>query len=75
MTASVLTNIFKERVLGPDKPPVARIQSLYIRKIVLKIENNASLQKIREILVKTQEWIMSRPESNGLSIYYDVDPL
>lgn len=75
MTASVLSNIFKDRVLGPDKPPVARIQSLYIRKIVLKIENNASLQKIREILLKTQDWIMSRPESNGLSIYYDVDPL
>lgn len=75
MTASVLSNIFKDRVLGPDKPPVARIQSLYIRKIVLKIENNASLHKIREILVKTQEWIMSRQDANGLTIYYDVDPL
>ena len=33
--AAKLRAVFGARVLGPDKPPVARIQTLFIRKIVL----------------------------------------
>ena len=39
--ADKLRTVFGNRVLGPDKPPVARIQTLFIKKIVLKIEQNA----------------------------------
>ena len=42
-----------ERILGPDKPPVARIQSLFIRKIVIKIEQEASMSKVRRYLTQT----------------------
>ena len=43
--ARTLREVFGERVLGPDNPPVARVQSLYIRKIVLKVEVNASMSE------------------------------
>ena len=47
---SLLREVFGARVLGPDNPPVARIQSLYIRKVVLKMELSASMPKVKEIL-------------------------
>ena len=37
-----MREIFDYRVLGPDLPPIARIKQLYIRKIVLKVENSLS---------------------------------
>ena len=62
-------------MLGPDKPPVARIQTLFIRKMVLKIETNASLAHARELLVKVQQETLSDERYRSLIIYYDVDPI
>ena len=42
-------------MLGPDNPPVARIQALYIRKVVLKMELSASMPKVKEILKQVYE--------------------
>ena len=73
--ASRLRQCFGDRVLGPDKPPVARIQTLFIRKMVLKIETNASLAHARELLVKVQQETLSDERYRSLIIYYDVDPM
>lgn len=48
--AEKLRALFGNRILGPDKPPVARIQTLFIRKIVVKIEQNAPMSRARELL-------------------------
>ena len=42
---SRLRQVFGSRILGPDALPVARIQLLYIRKIVVKVEPGASLSR------------------------------
>ncbi|MDE5551294.1 MAG: primosomal protein N', partial [Bacteroidaceae bacterium] len=73
--AARLRKTFGERVLGPDRPPVARIQSLYIRKIMLKIELNASSDKVRTSLFAIQQQMLAMPIAKNLNIYYDVDPL
>ena len=73
--ATRLRTIFGERVLGPDRPPVARIHSLYIRKIMLKIERRASTEKVRQHLLTIQQQIQAMPIAKNLNIYYDVDPL
>ena len=73
--AARLRKMFGERVLGPDRPPVARIQSLYIRKIMLKIELNASSDKVRTSLLTIQQQMLAMPIAKNLNIYYDVDPL
>ena len=70
-----LRTIFGDRVLGPDRPPVARIQSLYIRKLMLKIEPQASIDKVRQSLLAIQQQMQSFPVAKNLNIYYDVDPL
>ncbi|MBR5476244.1 MAG: primosomal protein N' [Bacteroidaceae bacterium] len=66
---------FGHRVLGPDLPPVARVQQLFIRKIVLKVENNLSQYKINDALNKLQQEILSNSRYKSVAIYYDVDPL
>lgn len=62
------------RVFGPDEPAVARVQNLYIRRIMLKIEINASITKIKELLRQTYLELHSDPAMKQVVYYYDVDP-
>ena len=73
--AAYLRNGLGDRVLGPDKPPVARIQALFIRKIMVKVEQEASLQKIRLYLTEVQRAIMADERFRTVNVYYDADPM
>ena len=73
--AGRLRNLFGNRVLGPDKPPVARIQTLFIRKIVLKVENNAPVARVRSLLTSVQRDVTGDERFKSGLVYYDVDPL
>ena len=69
-----LRSWFGERVLGPDKPAVARVKNMNIRKIVLKLENGIDQKKVREYLKYAQTMMLKDPRYGALQIYYDVDP-
>ena len=73
--AERLRVVFADRVLGSDKPPVARVQTLFIRKIVVKIETTASLSRVRQWLVEVQREVQSDERFRSLLVYYDVDPM
>lgn len=73
--AEKLRALFGNRILGPDKPPVARIQTLFIRKIVVKIEQNASMSRARELLLRVQREMIEDERFKSLIVYYDVDPM
>ncbi len=73
--ADKLRCVFGNRVLGPDNPPVARIQTLYIKKIVVKIEANASMKKVREELLRVKREMQADERCRSLIVYYDVDPM
>jgi len=73
--AQALKLSFGGRILGPGKPPVSRIQSLYIRNILLKIENNASIQKVREAIYLHQQTVFKNPDFKSVLLHYDVDPM
>ena len=70
-----MREIFDERILGPDLPPVAKVKQLYIRKIVLKVENELSQYKINELLQNLQQAYLSQPRYRSISMYYDIDPM
>lgn len=73
--ADRLRQLFGTRVNGPTKPSVAKIQLYHIRQIMLKIELNASMQRVKEILRELQVNLHSTmPIMRQLLIYYDVDP-
>lgn len=72
--AEVLRQGLGKRVYGPEEPPVARIQLMYIRRIMLKVEPNASMPKIKSYLREVFEAMHNRQTMKGIQIHYDVDP-
>lgn len=74
--AERLRQLFGTRVFGPEEPHVARVQTLYIRKIMLKIELAASPKKVKQILRSVYEEMHARRVDGikSATVYYDVDP-
>lgn len=74
MLGSILRGWFGERILGPDKPAVARVKSMCIRKIMIKLENGIDQKKVREYLRMAQKQILQDKQYAALQIFNDVDP-
>ena len=72
---SRLRYFFGDRVLGPDKPAVARVKTMHIRKLVIKLENGIDIYKVRACLRKAQTEMSKDKHHDALQIFYDVDPL
>ena len=72
--AAELRRLFGNRVFGPQEPPVARVANLYIRKIMLKIEPQASMPRVREVLRDVYIRMHSLASMKGMLVHYDVDP-
>lgn len=72
---SRLRQWFGDRVLGPDKPAVARIKTLSIRKLVIKLENGIDMPLVRQYLMMAQQQLLQDKRYASLQVYYDVDPL
>jgi len=73
--SSRLRQWFGTRVLGPDKPSVAKVKSLSIRKLVLKLELGLNMADVRKYLALAQQQMLQDKRYSSLQIYYDVDPL
>ena len=72
---SRLRQWFGARVLGPDKPAVAKVKQQNIRKIVLKLEPGINMPRVRQYLCKAEQLLMADKRYSSLQIYFDVDPL
>ena len=72
---SRLRQYFSDRILGPDKPAIARVKTMHIRKIVIKLEHGINLKRVREVLRYVQKQMMQDKRYAVLYIYYDVDPM
>jgi primosomal protein N' (replication factor Y) len=73
--ANRLRQWFGARVLGPDKPAVAKVKSLSIRKLVMKLELGLNMSEVRKYLALAQQQMLQDKRYSSLQIYYDVDPL
>jgi primosomal protein N' (replication factor Y) len=73
--ANTLRARFGERVLGPVIPPVTRVQTLHVRKILLKIETAATIAAVREIIESIHAEMQTYLPFKQLLVYYDVDPV
>jgi primosomal protein N' (replication factor Y) len=70
-----LRQVFADRVLGPDKPAIAKVKTLFIRKIVLKIENALDLNLVRRNLHSIEQQMLQDKSYSQLQIVFDVDPM
>ena len=73
--AEMLRRMLPGRVLGPDKPAVARVQNMCIRKIMLKLEIGIDLARVRRGLKQLRDDVLRRKNFKAVTIYFDVDPL
>ena len=72
---SRLRQWFSARVLGPDKPAIAKVKSLSIRKLVVKLEPGINMPEVRKYLALAQQQMLQDKRYSSLQIYFDVDPL
>lgn len=73
--ADKLRSRLGDRVLGPVTPPIHRIQTLYLRQIVIKVELAAGITPLRTFLDEVQQSMQTLPAFRSLLLHYDVDPL
>ena len=73
--ASRLRQFFGERVLGPDKPSVARVKTESIRKIVLKLELGIDTALARRCMREARAALLQDKRYAAMTVYFDVDPL
>lgn len=71
--AAIMRQVFAHRVMGPDTPFVSRVQLMYIRKVVLKMELSAPMNEARERLLQIQRYLLSQPQYHSAQVYYDVE--
>jgi len=75
LLASDLKTVLGDRVLGPDKPVISKIQMQHLRRILLKIETSASLSTLRKILEEKKTTLLNKPSFKYIVLQYDVDPV
>lgn len=69
-----LKGTFKHRVLGPEPPLIGRIKNQYLMKIMLKLERNKSMKKMKEALQDHIDEFLKDQAFKGIRVTIDVDP-
>lgn len=70
-----LRRLFGNRVQGPITPGVSRIKNMHIRRLMIKIEPQASLAAVKFHLRQLYATLHASDEGRSLTVYYDVDPM
>ena len=70
-----LRQLLGTRVLGPDEPPVGRVQNLFIRRVILKLESRLPIAEIKKQLLEIRRKLLMQKQYAAAHIYFDVDPL
>ncbi|MDR1518300.1 MAG: primosomal protein N' [Dysgonamonadaceae bacterium] len=73
--AEALRQTLSDRVLGPAKPLVSRIQSYYIREILLKLEAGLPPSQLRENIIHAEQKMRKNADYKYIILSYNVDPL
>ena len=69
-----LRQLFPGRVLGPDKPSVAKVSGQHIRKLVVKLEPGLDMPRVRQTLLQLRQQLLADKRYTTLQVFYDVDP-
>jgi primosomal protein N' (replication factor Y) len=75
LLAGYLAHTLKDRILGPQPPPVSRIQNLFINKLMIKIEKELSVKKVKEVLAYCIDAVKRTEDLKYVIFQIDVDPM
>ncbi len=70
-----LQAVFAHRCSRVIVPQISRVQNMYMRTILLKIEAAAPYSKAKQLLQEQIDWLRTTPNGKAALIYVDVDPL
>lgn len=71
--ATSLRNQFRNNVLGPTSPVVARVRNQYIKHLLIKLPPNISLKQSKLVLKKIRISFQSISEFRPIRFIFDVD--
>ena len=72
--ARMLKQQWGARVIGPVKPTISRVRTLYIREITIKMERKSDvIIEMKASIFKAKEMLNQYQEYRSLRIYSDVD--
>ncbi len=64
----------EKHLLGPEEPSIGRIRNLYIQNVLIKIQENNSPQKVKDLISKAIESLHTVQAFRSVRIEIDVDP-
>lgn len=73
--AKQLKAIFKDRVIGPEYPPVARIRNQFLKNILIKLNKSSALKEQKRKIVDLKETLIAENKFPPYGVIVDVDPL
>jgi primosomal protein N' (replication factor Y) (superfamily II helicase) len=73
--ANQLRSVFGNRILGPQVPPVTKIQDLHLQRILLKLERDASPVKAKSYVQECVNHLLSQERWRYVVVVLDVDPM
>lgn len=62
------------RIIGPHQPLIAKIKNLWLKRILVKVEKEASAKKVKGIIQEELRQFYSKKENHTILIVTDVDP-
>lgn len=73
--ADALRVHFGKRLLGPEFPLISRVRNLYHKNILLKMERDASVVKVKKIITDLLVQFKSGNDYKSVRVQIDVDPM
>lgn len=73
--ANLIRPVFGQRLLGPDQPPVSRVNNFYLQNLLLKVEVEASPARVKDILCDAQTSFKQEATFRSVQVSFDVDPM
>lgn len=70
-----LKKVFGNRLLGPEAPMISRIQNLFLKSFLLKIERNISSKKAKSLLNDILNNFRAIDKYKSIQIVLNIDPM
>lgn len=73
--AKMLRGKIRDGILGPEPPVIARLRNEWLRNILIKVDRNSSVSKVKEIITAEKRNFFSDHRFHRVGIDINVDPV
>jgi primosomal protein N' (replication factor Y) len=62
-------------ILGPEPPVIARIRNEWLRNILIKVDRNTSVSKVKEMIEGEKKRFFSNQQFHRVGMDINIDPV